>query len=322
MRVLQKQFHTSGGLSMSDIDIVLPSAPLTRESPPESGGSLLRKARENSGISLSTLATLLKVSTSKLEALESNRWDLLPDIVFARALASSVCRALQIEVAPVLEHFPSMTTPSMKTDESGINAPFRTPGDGLGLAWVSHLKKPGTLAVLLLIFAAVALFLLPGDFIETKFLSSLSRGADTTATSIDSGITDADSNRENQQSSISVVTAQLPSIGQVTPSEFTSSPLPGEASVSPLPLTVESSGTVMGTVVLKATDASWVEVVDSRGVVQVRKIMAQGEVLGVSGEIPLSVVIGRADVVSVDVRGKNFDLVNLTKNNIARFEVK
>ena len=82
------------------------------------------------------------------------------------------------------------------------------------------------------------------------------------------------------------------------------------------------SGSLVGTVVLKATGASWVEVVDGHGVVQVRKTMAEGEVLGASGESPLSVVIGRADVVAVEVRGKSLNTTQLTKNNVARFEVK
>lgn len=307
---------------MSELELVSPSALLEEEGKAKSGGLLLRQARENSGMSLSALAALLKVSTSKLEALESNRWDLLPDIVFARALASSICRALQIEVAPVLDHFPSMTAPNMKTDESGINAPFRTPGDGFGFAWLSQLKKPGTLAVLILTLSAIALFFLPVDFLEAKFSGPLQGGAETVTTSVDSVVADAVTNREGQEPSIATDSAQLPVRKHEPPSELTSSPVSSETSVSPLSSTNEGIRGVVDTVVLKATGASWVEVVDSRGIVQVRKIMNQDEVLGVSGESPLSVVIGRADAVSVQVRGKAFDLVNLSKNNIARFEVK
>ena len=38
----------------------------------------------------------------KLEALEDDRYDQLPDAVFARALASSVCRTLKVDPQPVL----------------------------------------------------------------------------------------------------------------------------------------------------------------------------------------------------------------------------
>ena len=54
-------------------------------------GETLRQAREAAGMSLATLAVALKVSVKRLEALEADRLDLLPDAVFVRALASSVC---------------------------------------------------------------------------------------------------------------------------------------------------------------------------------------------------------------------------------------
>ena len=53
-------------------------------------GDMLRSARESRGMQIAALAVLLKVPVKKLEALESNRFDLLPDAVFVRALAASV----------------------------------------------------------------------------------------------------------------------------------------------------------------------------------------------------------------------------------------
>jgi cytoskeleton protein RodZ len=75
-------------------------------------------------------------------------------------------------------------------------------------------------------------------------------------------------------------------------------------------------------VTLKAKGETWVEVTDSKGVVQVRKILAAGEVASASGAMPLSVVIGRADMTSVEVRGQAFSLDAISKDNVARFEVK
>ena len=307
---------------MSDVDLSLSSLHTPDHGLPKLGGALLRQAREASGLSVSALASLLKVSTSKLDALESDRWDLLPDIVFARALASSVCRALKIEVAPVLAHFPTLTAPSMKTDESGINAPFRTHGDGFGLASLSQLRKPGTLAVLILIGAAVVLFLLPSDFFSARFAGSLLKNGDNGTISTKVSSPNAAPDDLNVVPQLPEAGTQFPVIPQTAPENSPSLVAPQEPSASPLPVTVNGNGDVAGTVVLKATNASWVEVVDSRGVVQVRKIMAEGEVIGASGESPLSVVIGRADAVAVEVRGKNFNLDNSTKNNVARFEVK
>jgi len=57
-------------------------------------GVMLRKAREAQGLHIAMLAVALKVPVKKIEAIEDNRFDLLPDMVFVRALASSICRSL------------------------------------------------------------------------------------------------------------------------------------------------------------------------------------------------------------------------------------
>ena len=72
----------------------------------------------------------------------------------------------------------------------------------------------------------------------------------------------------------------------------------------------------------RARGASWVEVTDAAGVVQLRKMMNAGEGVGVSGKRPLMVVVGRADVVDVTVSGKPYDLLNVSRDKVARFEVK
>jgi cytoskeleton protein RodZ len=50
--------------------------------------------------------------------------------------------------------------------------------------------------------------------------------------------------------------------------------------------------------------------------------LTDGEVASVSGTEPMSIVVGRADVVDVEVRGKAFSLTAIAKDNVARFEVK
>ena len=47
-----------------------------------SAGMLLRQAREAAGVHIGALSVSLKVPVKKLEALEADRHDLLPDAVF------------------------------------------------------------------------------------------------------------------------------------------------------------------------------------------------------------------------------------------------
>jgi len=124
-------------------------------------GTLLREAREASGLHIAALAVSLKVPVRKLEALEADRLDLLHDAVFVRALASSVCRTLKIDPAPVLQRLPQTEVPRLVRDESGINAPFRAPSDGKGPSLLDQLSRPVFLAVFALLLGALVLIFLP-----------------------------------------------------------------------------------------------------------------------------------------------------------------
>jgi cytoskeleton protein RodZ len=57
-------------------------------------------------------------------------------------------------------------------------------------------------------------------------------------------------------------------------------------------------------------------------VLQLRKTLEAGESVQLAGALPLSVVLGRADVVDVMVRGERLDVTAMTRDNVARFEVK
>jgi cytoskeleton protein RodZ len=74
-------------------------------------------------------------------------------------------------------------------------------------------------------------------------------------------------------------------------------------------------------IVFKARASSWVEVADAKGVVLLRRTLATAESAQVNGELPLSVVVGRADHTDVLVRGQAFSLVPFAQDNVARFKV-
>ena len=131
--------------------------------PPESvtAGTLLRRARDAAGLHVAALAVSLKVPVRKLEALENDRYELLPDAVFVRALASSVCRTLKIDPQPVLDRLPQTAAPRLIRDSDGLNAPFRAPRDGSTPGWLEQLSKPVILSVFGLLLGALVLILLP-----------------------------------------------------------------------------------------------------------------------------------------------------------------
>ena len=296
-----------------------------------SGGELLRMARETQGLHIAALAVSLKVPVKKLEALEADRFDLLPDTVFVRALAYSVCRTLKIDPDPILERFPHKTAPRLRSDESGINAPFRASGDRSGLPFLDQLANPFVLAVLVLLVGVVVLVFFPfaqlADVAGEPKSGTVSAAVapplatpTTVPMAVEESVANGGASAPTQASSLTLPSSSAPLV-MYPAGNVSAASMPTPAS-SALAVTVPGSGAVTGMVVFKAHGLSWVEVVDASGVVQVRKTIADGDVLGASGVMPLSIVVGRADTTEVQVRGKPFDLTRIARDNVARFEVK
>ena len=290
----------------------------------DSAGSLLRKAREAAGLHIGALSVVLKVPVKKLEALEADQLDLLPDAVFARALASSVCRTLKIDPAPVLARLPEQVMPDLEldsrtTDRTNLhppraiwNAPLlsRIPRAVLGIAAV-------------LVVAALVLFVLP----DAVFQPSGPETSPALPAVVESalpgpaGASAAAAAMAAPASPAAVDTAAaLPTVPQAAPESASAAAGAGPVASAAVPAAAVVSGSApLG---LRARSASWVEVTDAAGTVHLRKILNPGESAAVTGSLPLSVVVGRADAIEVQVRGQAFDLVPLARDNVARFQVK
>lgn len=291
-------------------------------------GSMLRQAREAAGLNIDALAVSLKVPVKKLEALESDQFDLLPDTVFIRALAACVCRALKIDSVAILELLPQTAPINLKTDKSGINAPFRTPGSRLSVVVGSLFSKPFVLMILILLIGVCAMVFFPlvqqlgiADFFRSNSSITIFSGANSLVRPTNEEV----SVIANAAVPAPVHTVSIASLDSGSTEKPISASYPASAPISETNLllaTSADSGAVVGLVVFIARGPSWIEVVDSLGAVQLRKTMVSGEVAAASGIPPLAVVVGRADTTDVQVRGKPVDLVRIAKDNVARFEVK
>ncbi|MEP6791414.1 MAG: helix-turn-helix domain-containing protein [Ramlibacter sp.] len=295
-------------------------------------GTLLREAREAAGLHVAALAVSLKVPVRKLEALEADRLDLLPDAVFVRALAASVCRTLKIDPAPVLARLPRTGAVRLTDSESGINAPFRSPSDGARPSWLDQLSRPVFLAVFALLLGALVLILLPGTHDEAVATAK----SDPTPVSVPMVYQPpAESPPVSSNPTVPVVAAggASASAAGTTVTKSISPSIMSTATASaarvvvvpaPAALAVPATGAVPanGLVVFKARGESWVQVTDAKGVVILRKLLLPGETAAASGATPLAVTVGSANATDVEVRGKPLDLAPYVRDNVSRFEVK
>jgi cytoskeleton protein RodZ len=304
----------------------------------QTAGAMLRVAREAAGLHIAALAVSMKVPVKKLEALEQDRLDPSLEPVFVRALAGSVCRALKIDPAPVLQKLPQNQTPRLPTMEVRKNSAFQAPGQQPGVLSRTNFARPAFLVVPLLLLGIAAVLFFPEIQTPDTLPSAESVAANQVVMPVASQVPPASaevvdvvspvvSGPAPATSSAAIgVATEVPSTTAAVPAAAPASSLVAVAAVNPAPKPVDAPlPSVAGRpnlLLFKAKGASWVEVVDSTGTVQLRRILADGETVATSGALPLAVVIGRADAVSIEVRGKAFDLANISKDGVARFEVK
>ncbi len=144
---------------MSDTAVPEP-APMALERSP---GVLIRKAREQRGLHIAALAAAMKVTPRKLEALEGDRWDELPDATFARALAQSVCKTLKVDPKPILDLMPPAAPAMREVPARNLNANYSgTPSRDVGGTGIASMR-PLVIAAGLLAVAAAVMFALPAS---------------------------------------------------------------------------------------------------------------------------------------------------------------
>jgi cytoskeleton protein RodZ len=87
---------------------------------------------------------------------------------------------------------------------------------------------------------------------------------------------------------------------------------------------VVSSGDAVQPFLLQLVAArnSWVEIYDVAGAPRLRRMLSSGETVSFEKAKGWSVVVGNADATDVFVGGQKYDVLTISKNNVARFTVK
>lgn len=300
-------------------------------------GALIRQAREAAGLHIAALAVALKVPVKKLEALEADRLDLLPDAVFVRALASSVCRTLKIDAAEVLALLPQTGKPRLDYQHASINTPFRAPSDGPGPSLLAQVSRPAVLAGLLLLLGALVLIFLPAVQQQNISVQPAAEPVPALASTATQPVPATPLAGAPMQDTPPTTASDNPAAAAAPADTALAAPamasgmavVPAAAvaqAAAPAPALPAASApaslAATGIIVFSAKGESWVEVTDAKGVVVLRRTLAAGEAAGASGALPLAAVVGRVDATQVQVRGRPFDLGPVSKDNVARFEVK
>jgi cytoskeleton protein RodZ len=297
---------------------------------PTTAGGLLKQARQAKGLHIAALAASIKVAQRKLESLEADRLNELPDATFTRALAQTVCRSLKIDAAPVLALLPPASGARFDQMGEGINAPFRErPGRGEPTDWARVAASPAIWGPGLVLIAAACVYFLP-----SSFLSGLQFNPKATAPFVAAkpAAVPAAAASAAVPPLTGAAPASAPTVGAVE-TVFSAPPLADAASAAaaasaPTSIPVAAISVAAAPVAagaalqLRASAESWIEVQDAKKQMLLSRMLLAGETVRLDGELPLRLKVGNASGTEVVFRGQAVNLVPATVGNIARLELK
>jgi cytoskeleton protein RodZ len=290
---------------------------------------LLRQARQKAGIHLAVLSVTLKVPVRQLEALEADELDPSKGPVFYRGLASSVCRHLHTDAAPILALLPQ-TTAQLQPLRSSIE-----PEESEGSLGISRIPW-GRMVSSKVSWGAALMLLLTGAFLWLPGPSQWAWLDDVKSLMADE-VVSQEVNEPMVVTPVLQISATPPSSSASSAASAPVTPLvttpaaamnpqvepapPAKPVASPAPAAAVRSDDSPEWV-FSATADSWLEVRNAQKAVVWSGVVKAGESTRIKSPLPVSVVVGRAQVVSATLRGQPFDLKPHTQVTVARFEVK
>lgn len=294
----------------------------TSSSLPLGPGALIEAARSKKGLHIATLAAQLKVSPTRLEALEREQWDKLPDLTNARALATTVCRALGLDPAPVLAGMPRASGDELDRVTVGLNEPVRS-GHALSMPrWGLFLLALAVVGVVLGIR-----YWPRGDAAAEPAMAA----ADTPVAAVEPQASEPSGNVPASASDAAslpptpmVVAASQPVAVGAAPALAPAAQAASVVATTAAQGSPTSAAPVGDTLLeIRATAGeSWVSVVDASGSSLASRLLLSGETLRLQAQAPVRLVLGNAPALSLSWRGQNQALEGYEQRRVARLELK
>lgn len=305
----------------------------------DTAGAMLRQARTAQGMHIAALAATIKVPLRKLESLEADRYDELPDAAFARALAKTMCRVLKIDADPVLARLPQPQALKLEGVSRGLGQPLHTPTamPASDFDLVGLLGHPAAWGPALILVAALALWMLPEGMFQRRPAQEVREGADpggvVSTVPVPVAPSSAASGPEPGAAVASAGSAPAVPSGQAPGVELApaAAVAAGSAASGVAPTAGETvhgspdsaaAGSGTADVRIRTSAPSWIGVVDGQGQTLLHRTVQPGESVDLSGATPLKIRVGNVAATQLSFRGQPVDLNPSAKGNIARLELQ
>lgn len=261
-------------------------------------GAELARAREARGLALSDVAQQLKFSARQLEALEQDRFEVLPGGTFARGMVRSYARLLKLDPEPLLERIAGrLDTPGV----GRLAERYREPvpfSDG---------TRRSTFVYLGLSLGVLAI----GGGVAYEWYRERDAGKQTAF------VAPAKPLPETRRAA-----AKPPKPSGVEAAAGTPPPAAeGKAAPPPEPAKPLARG-APHRIILRFEQEAWAEVRDGAERLLISSLNPAGTERSVRGQPPFTLVIGNAQHVQVTHNDKLVDLQPYVKVEVARFTLK
>ena len=250
-------------------------------------GAELKSAREARGLSVSEVAQQLKFAPRQLEALEQERFDLLPGGTFARGMVRSYARLLKVPAEPLLERIAGRFA---APDANHLAARYSQPVP------FSDNARRSTFVYLGLSLGVLAL----GGGVAYQWYHE--HNAPKLAAA--------------KRAPAKPAVASVASAPRAPATEKAAPPAPTMAKA---PVSIAKIASGVHRLVIRCEEEAWIEVKDANDRMLVSSLNPKGAERVVQSRGPLTLVIGNAQHVRITHNDRPVDLTAHTKLAIARF---
>ncbi|HEY3075943.1 MAG TPA: RodZ domain-containing protein [Burkholderiales bacterium] len=275
----------------------------------ESIGAGLKAAREARGLSISEVAQQLKFAPRQLEALEQERFDLLPGGTFVRGMVRSYARLLKLEPEPLLE---AIAGRFQAPDANNLAARYSQPVPFSDSARRSTFVYLGVSLAVLAMGSVIAYQWYREHNASTQLASKRAAEKRAVAAAKPAAAPTVASAPRAQPKTIEEAPRAEPAAVKVA----TERPPAMEKAATP---SIAKAPAGVHRLVIRCEEEAWIEVKDSNERMLVSSLNPKGAERVVQARGPLTLVIGNAAHVRVTHNDRPVDLAPHTKLAIARF---
>ena len=273
--------------------------------PHEGVGAMLRARRLELGLSQTDVASMVKLQARRIEAMEQERWEELPDGPFLRGFLRNIARALNLDATGLMARVDASLMRTSSPDS--ILIPPSAPHGMLPMRSGPADERRGGRALVYgaFVFALIAALI-----------------AWSGTESFDHALVAA--KRTIEPSAPAATAPSTPSPDRVVGPD---APVASDPAAPALATVTAPDATKPATtggelaLLFHFNEESWVEVRSADGKVLLQRLNAAGSEQEIDGEAPFSLVVGNAKGVALKFRGQPVDLTPYTRDSVARLKL-